>query len=255
MFICNSSWSFHKLIPDKLSFLDFPKKCAELGIHAVELLQNHFLSTNTGYLDQIIYVCKEVKSKIACIALSNDFTIADDSERNKQIDHIKKWLDIAKYLDAPVVRVFTGTKSVRNAAITRAINCFQEVVKKAEELKIKVAIENHWGLSVNPDTLKLIIDTINSPYLGSCIDFGNFQPDDRYYGIELLAPTAFHVHAKSYRFNPDGEEVNIDYKRCINYLKSAGYTGALSIEFEGEEDPIEGTKKTLALIKKYIPNT
>jgi hydroxypyruvate isomerase len=34
-------------------------------------------------------------------------------------------------------------------------------------------------------------------------------------------------------------------------LKSAGYNGVISIEYEGEGDPADGIKRTRELIEKY----
>ena len=45
----------------------------------------------------------------------------------------------------------------------------------------------------------------------------------------------------------------MDYKYLLGLLKDAKYKGAVSIEYEGGGDHMEGVKKTVALILKYWP--
>jgi sugar phosphate isomerase/epimerase len=252
MFTCNSSWSFHRMIPKRMKFLDFPAKCAELGIEAVELLEYHFESKETKYLDKLKAACKKAKVKIACMAIGNDFTIVDDKERQKQIESVIDSLNVASYLGAPTMRVFCGTRSVTDAAVQRVIESYKEVVPIAKKMNIKMGMENHWGASVNPDNVIRIIEGVGSPYFGSCPDFGNWQPDDRYTAMAAVTPYAVHAHAKSYNFLPNGEEKDYDYRRILDILRDADYNGAISIEFEGKGNEITGTKKTVALLKKYL---
>ncbi|MCX7919946.1 MAG: sugar phosphate isomerase/epimerase [bacterium] len=252
MFICNSSWSFHRMIPQRMKLLEFPAKCASLGIEAVELLEYHFESKEEKYLDSLKSACQKAGVKIACLAIGNDFTIVDDKERAKEIKNVIESLNIANYLGAPVMRVFCGTRSVTDAAVHRVIESYKEVVPIAKKLNIKLGMENHWGASVNPDNVVRIIEGVDSPYFGSCPDFGNWQPDDRYTAMAAVAPYAVHVHAKSHAFLPNGEEKDLDYRRLLDILRDAGYDGALSIEFEGKGNEITGVKKTVALLKKYL---
>lgn len=252
MFTCNSSWSFHRMIPKRMKLLEFPAKCASLGIEAVELLEYHFESKDQKYLDKLKAACKKANVKIACLAIGNDFTMVDDKEREKQIKNAIDSLNIASYLGAPTMRVFSGTRSVADAALRRIIEAYKEVAPLAKKLNVKMGIENHWGVSVNPDNVIRIIEGVGSPYLGSCPDFGNWQPDDRYTATAMVAPYAVHAHAKSYNFLPNGEEKDYDYRRIIDILRDAEYTSALSVEFEGKGNEITGTKKTIALLKKYL---
>ena len=115
---------------------------------------------------------------------------------------------------------------------------------------VKFAVENHGGLSGDPAVLAEFVQHFHSPFLGVCLDFGNFE-GDRTIGMQTLAPHAIHVHAKSREFNAQGEETQIDYRMCLSALKAAGYDGVISIEYEGDGDPAIGIKRTRELIEKY----
>ncbi|MBI5567654.1 MAG: sugar phosphate isomerase/epimerase, partial [Chloroflexi bacterium] len=89
-------------------------------------------------------------------------------------------------------------------------------------------------------------------HIGVCLDFRNFDDLARAQkSIELLAPYAIHVHAKSRAFDEAGEEATIDYRTCLSALKAAKYDGAISIEYEGDGDAATGIQKTRDLIEKY----
>jgi sugar phosphate isomerase/epimerase len=79
---------------------------------------------------------------------------------------------------------------------------------------VKFAVENHDGLSSDPAVLAEFVRHFHSPYLGVCLDFGNFEgdPKDLEKSLGSLAPHAMHVHAKSREFSAQGEETQIDYR-------------------------------------------
>ncbi len=108
------------------------------------------------------------------------------------------------------------------AAYDRAVELMSSVLPVAIARNVKFAVENHGGLSDDPALLAEFVQHFHSPYLGVCLDFGNFEGDrdDR---IQALAPHAIHVHAKSREFDTQGEETQIDYRMCLSALKAAGY--------------------------------
>ena len=75
---------------------------------------------------------------------------------------------------------------------------------------------------------------------------------DRYAGVEQLMPFAKAVSAKSYAFDDSGEETTIDYKRMIDIVKAAGYSGYIGIEYEGQKPSAEGIMATKKLLEKHI---
>lgn len=134
--------------------------------------------------------------------------------------------------------------------ILKALDC---VLPLAEQNSINLAIENHRGVSVGTENVLEIINHYGSPYSGTCPDFGNFtNHQDRYRELAKLLPLACMVHAKSYRFTSDGEETEIDYARCISLIKKAGFNGPITVEYEGDGDPMTGSFAARDLIQKYL---
>jgi sugar phosphate isomerase/epimerase len=99
--------------------------------------------------------------------------------------------------------------------------------------------------------MRHMVQAVDSPWLGVCLDLGNFVPERRLAGVEMLAPHAIHVHAKAKAFGADGEEVSIDYGASLAVLQRAGYSGPLVIEYEGDGDPVAGVLCARDLIQRY----
>ena len=99
---------------------------------------------------------------------------------------------------------------------------------------------------------------VDHPRCGTLPDFGNFMINrdkgeeyDRYLGTEQLMPFAKGVSAKTYDFNPSGEETRIAYPRIMDIVKNAGYRGHVGIEYEGNTlDEPTGILKTKQLLVK-----
>lgn len=262
-----SSWSLHRElplteemrrflpreIPSKISLMDFPKLCVEeFGVDAVELCQMHFLSTDWDYVEKVEDALKRTGAKVVNIPVDVGYAAEPDpAKRSADFEVMKRWFQIAKALQSPSIRVNTG-RGTGKEALQLAIEGYRDLVKTAEETGVKLLIENHGGISGNPDNVVRIIEEVESEYLGVCPDFGNFPPETRYEGLEKLADYAVIVHAKTYEFDEQGEEKTIDLKRCVDIFKQKGFDGYYSVEFEGKGDQREGVKKTLALLRKYL---
>jgi len=139
-----------------------------------------------------------------------------------------------------------------NEKIERAISALRLIVTDAETNGVRLGIENHWGISARPDWIIQIVKSVDSPWLGTCPDFGNFPAGvDIYDGLAQLAPRAVHVQAKSWKFDAIGNETRLDYARCFGPFVAAGYQGAITIEYEGNGNDLMDCEKTRALIHKH----
>lgn len=254
MQIAVSSWSLHREFSKKnIDLLEFLKVCRQgFHVNAVELCQMHFSSLDSYFLSQIKKKIVEHKLRIVNIPVDiGDISQLDEINRRKDIEALKKWLNAGKELGSPSIRVNTG-RSEDHFALDRIISAYRELVNYAERIGMKVLIENHGGLSNQPEAILRIIQEVNSPNLRICPDFGNFPPGRRYNDLQKLAPYAFLVHAKTYEFDSRGEEKTIDISRCLDILRKTGYEGYLSIEFEGPGDQFQGVLKSKTLLEKYL---
>jgi len=269
-----SAWSFHEpLYAGKLRQTDVPAEVAALGVRHVELLEMFLWRKPPGILERVLRraapqasptvdysrdTLNELRgarlragTQLVCWAIDTDLTLADAGARRAQLAHIGTAIEAARFLGAPLVRITTGGQEGDSTAVGRAVDALRVALPVAMAGGIKLAIENHGGLSADPNTLVEIVKATSSPSIGVCLDLGNFRVGEAEQGIRLLAPYAIHVHAKTHSFGADGEETQINYRAAMQTLRATNYDSVLSIEFEGEGSPADGIRKTKALIEKH----
>ncbi len=254
------TYSFHRLFERKEMTLEaFPARMKALGIKGISLNDIYFESFDESSLDRV----KAAIAASGCIVTAfvidrnGDFALEDEAIRLSNIEAVRARLASAKKLGAPVVRINVGSTGKGEAAdgavgVDRVIQAIRSLLPTAKDLGLKLCIENHWGVSLRADFVRRIIEGTDPARVGSCLDFKNWPKDaDLYAECSKLAPFAIHTHVKAHAFDARGEETGCDYGRVLAMLKSAGYTGALSIEWEGPTDCIEGVSKTRDLIRKH----
>jgi sugar phosphate isomerase/epimerase len=80
------------------------------------------------------------------------------------------------------------------------------------------------------------------------MDTGNFLSSP-YAALELMAPRAIFVQAKTYYGGGEWYTLELDYKRIADILAKVGYHGYVSLEFEGKEDPHTAVPKPQYWVK------
>jgi sugar phosphate isomerase/epimerase len=170
-----------------------------------------------------------------------------------QKSYLAAAIEAAHFLNAPIIRLTLGGTKDDRAGFERAVELLRNVLPVAMAFDLKLAIENHGGLSGDPAMLIEFVERFASPHIGVCLDFGNFEEDLTGFSkpVRSLAPYAIHVHAKSRAFLENGEEATIDYRAWLSALKAVKYDSAISIEYEGDGDAAVGINRTRALIEKY----
>ncbi len=278
MQVAVSAWSFHQAIYNgQMRQVEALDRAAALEFKYIELLEMFLRPKPPGRLARLFArrpapapdthasqpdygreTLSELRStrlrvglKLVCWAIDTDLASANPNTRRAQLAHIATAMEAARYLGAPLVRITTGGQAGDAAGLKRAIDTLRSIAVVAASSGVRLAVENHYGLSENPQTLADIVAAIDQPHVGVCLDLGNFADGQFEQGTRLLAPLAIHVHAKSHNFGPDGEETKIDYGAALGALKAANYDGAISIEYEGDGDPVEGIRNTRALIEKH----
>lgn len=240
--------------PEDVSLVDFARFAgSEYAISRLELTQVSFPSTEPSYLDELRKAAEAHGAIIQNIPIDVGHICEPDAKiRDEHMSEIKGWMDAAAVIGSLAVRVNTGPERDGSDALSLAVESYALLTEYAERLDMDVLIENHGGLSADPDMIIKIIESVSSERLGACPDFGAFEEDIRYDGLEKLMPFAKLVHAKSYAFDERGEETQIDYARCMEIIKRSGFDGVMSIEFEGDGDQYEGIRKTKELITRYL---
>jgi sugar phosphate isomerase/epimerase len=127
--------------------------------------------------------------------------------------------------------------------------------------------ENHGYFLQDSCRMEELVSAVGHPNYGLLVDMGNFMCADEVSvnALTTVMPYAFHVHAKDFLYKsgaeprPDnswfptraGNHLRgtilghgvVSVGQCIEYVKKCGYTGVLSLEFEGSEEPLDAIRR------------
>lgn len=261
-----AEWSLHKTIfGGKMTNLDFPKAAKDLGIHAVEYVNQFFKdkANDQKYLADLKQRCDDLGVKSLLIMCDGEGALgdADEAKRTKAVENHYRWVEAAKFLGCHSIRVNAQSSGSYDEQVGRAADGLRRLSEFGAKHNINVIVENHGGLSSNGAWLSAVMKKVDHKHCGTLPDFGNFRISgseqyDRYQGVDELMPFAKAVSAKSYDFDADGNEKTIDYVKMMKIVLKHGYHGYCGIEYEGKTTPetegIVATKKLLERVRQQL---
>jgi sugar phosphate isomerase/epimerase len=265
-----SSYSYWHFKPVKFPIEDVIDHAAELGFDGVEILHRQMRDESASYVNGLKKRAMERGLSFPMLSIHQDFVSPAADERQRQIDHTIRCLELSARLGIPCMRLNSGRwKTIKSFddlmkvkgdepplegykledAINWCVSSIEACLPIAEKLGVTMALENHWGLTTSIETLLKIHKIVNSPWLGINLDTGNY-PGDAYQGIAQLAPHATFVQAKTYYGGGEWYTLDLDYKRIAGLLRQAGYGGWVSLEMEGKQEPRSAVSKSFQVLKE-----
>lgn len=266
-----AQWSLHKaLYSGEMTTLDFPKITRDkFDLDAIEYVNQFFpdKAKDKEFIKELNLRCSDNGVKSLLIMVDNEGELSNISkeERDKAVENHKKWIEMAAELGCHSIRVNLHGAKTEEDWIEASIDSLGRLAEFGKENKINVLVENHGQWSSKGYLVAKVIQKIDNEYCGTLPDFGNFcvkrrdgdlwsspcvEEYDKYLGVEEMMPFAKGVSAKTYNFDEEGLESDLDYKKLLNTVHQSGYQGYIGIEYEGdglsEED---GIIKTISLIR------
>lgn len=248
---------------------DIARICREdFEIDGIEYVNQFFENPVEPYLKRLNQQADKHGVKNVLIMVDNEgqMVSTDPAVRRQTVINHRKWVDIAAVLGCHAIRcnAHGGGKSAAEDpdAIDRAAESFSMLVEYAKESKINIIIENHGGLSSDPDWLPGLVKKVNSPHFGILPDYGNYDRGSDIAGaVKKAMPYAKGVSVKA-GWQPDGTHPAYDLEELIQVSKDSGYSGFWGIESsirrsrENRPKDKEGIKadewKAVMLTKKAI---
>lgn len=276
--VCTYSyWHFR---PPKVSVETVFEKAAELGLGGVDILHRQMdlpekeplTAAHRAYLQRLKRHAFRLGVAPACLSIHQNFVQADPAERQRQVEHTHKCLELAYELGVPCIRLNSGRWNTiqdfddlmkarglepilpgytEDDGFKWCIECIEKCIPKAEQCGVIMALENHWGLSRTPEGQLRLINAVPSPWLGALMDTGNFM-EDPYDKLKLIAPKTVYVQAKAYYGGGEWYTLDLDYPRIAKILDDAGYTGYVCLEYEGKEPPDTAVPKGIKLLRSVF---
>lgn len=239
-----AAYSYRDLLQrknDPLPVETFIDDCAMFGLEGTELTSYYLQQDGPpSYFRNLKRQAFLRGLDISGTAVGNDFCHPPGPERDRQLALVKRWIEYADQMDAPVIRIFSGSVKAgqtTEAARRLAIDAIEESCECAGKFGVFLALENHGGLTTEVDEMLKIVRAVKSPWFGVNMDTGNFQSADVYGDLAKLAPYSINVQVKV-KIHPAGKSTEkSDFKRLATILRTAGYRGYIVLEFEEAGDP------------------
>lgn len=256
-----AAYSYRDLLTGKkgnLTLEDFVNDCAKFGLEGTELTSYYFPpSTTLEYLRSIKSLCFRQGLTISGTAIRDELCLPPGEARDAEIAHVKKWIDYAEILGAPVIRIFSGNakkdQSIKEAH-KLAVEGMEECCDYAGKHGVFLALENHGGLTETVDGLLSLVRDVKSPWFGVNLDSGNFHSDDPYADLEKIAPYALNVQIKVVIHRGGSKKGTpaepSDFKRLAKMMRDVGYRGFIVLEYEESDDPRKECPRYLAELRE-----
>ena len=247
-------------------------QAAEIGFDGVEILHKQMAEETNSYMQNLKRRAFSAGLDLCGFSIHQDFIDPSAEIRQREVDHTLKCIDLAHELGIPTLRLNTGrwntikkfddlmaNRGVEpriegytdDDAFKWCIDCIEQCLPAAEKRGVILGLENHWGLSFDPNAIIRICDALPSPWLQVTLDTGNFL-EDPYDKLELLAPRTVLVQAKTYYGGGKWYTLDLDYERIAGIFRRANYQGYISLEFEGTEEHKSGVRKSLEMLRKHF---
>ena len=192
--------------------LDFPRIAREqFGIEGLEFVNQLWEAPTSDYVQRLKRNMASTGTKAVLIMCDGEGFMghAEKAERMAAADNHRKWVDITAELGGHAIRtnMYPGQKQPVSAAeiddfVSRCVESFSKLCEYAAARKISVIIENHGGVSSNPDVVVKLMQQAKLANLGTLPDFGNFPKEiDRYDAVKKLMPFAKGVSFKCFDFD------------------------------------------------------
>lgn len=283
---CVTTYSFGSYISDdRLGIYGVIDKAAEMGFDGIEFTDGYWTESMNVEKAKAVreYAIKKGLDLVAyCTGF--DFINGSDGKLSDEIKRAHAITDFVAELGVKNMRfdvAYSGPVGKKvgisyDACLSRMAEGCREVSKIAESKGIGAMTENHGYFSQDSSRVEKLINETNHENFGALVDIGNFMcaDEDPAMAVGNLAKYAKHVHAKDF-FLKSGMEVDPgdawfktragNYLRgavighgdakvyqCIQILKSSGYDGYYSVEFEGIEDNLVGIELGLKNLKRFL---
>ena len=286
MKISVSTYSYGGYMSDsKLGVYGCIEHAAKEGFDGIEFVEGDWQRDPDG-AKKIREKCAEVGIEPVAFLVGADLINWGENDGKDEIARIERLVDTAAELGCKMLRhdatggLSADHKTLRSfdVLLPKLAERVREVTKYAEQKGVRTMTENHGFFAQDSERVEKLINAVGHPNYGALVDCGNFlcADEEPTHGVGVMAPYAFHVHAKDF-FKKSGMEIDPgdcwfksrggNYLRgtiighgeahiaqSVTILKRAGYDGYLTVEFEGTEDNLTGIGLGRKNLLRFIEN-
>ncbi len=244
-----------------LNALGLVRRAAERGVHLVQIADNLPLDALSS-ADLMALVNEAQRLGVAI----------EVGTRGIQPNHLRRYLEIAQRCGSSILRVVVDTRD-HHPEPAEVIAVLRRMLPEFKRAKVTLAIENHDRFKVR--TLVDIIYSLDSPYVGICLDtvnsFGALEDPRRV--VAELGPHVVNLHIKDFRVRrldhnmgfmvegtPAGQGM-LDLPELLHQLQGRSFNAILELWPAPEADADATAAKedawvvaSLPVLRQYIPD-
>jgi len=245
------------------------EQAARMGFDGIELLLVQMTSEDKPYLNKLKKLAFHSGLDLMGFSTHQGYVFPEKERRDEEIKKTIHQIELAYELGIPTMRLNTGRwgtsgsfdELMANRGIEPVlegyteedgfkwvIDSIEQFIQIAEKCGVVIGLENHWGLGRTAEGVNRIVKAIDSPWLMVTLDTGNFL-EDPYDQLEMLADQTILMQAKTYYGEGKWYTLDLDYPRIGEIMRKVGYKGYISLEFEGQEDPLIAVPKSLEVLR------
>jgi sugar phosphate isomerase/epimerase len=195
-------WQWHATAETPLSMIDMVNRTADLGVRLFQICDYPAIdSYDTSDLDQLRVRATERGVRLEL------------GTRGVQPQHLRRYLEMARRLDATLVRSMINTADHRPSP-DEAVELLTSVAPVFEEAGVTIALETYEQVPVS--TLVDIVTRVGAPSIGICVDPANCVAalELPTATVEAVAPYARNIHVKDFAFSRQNGWVGFTLAGC-----------------------------------------
>jgi len=221
--------------------------CAENGVDALDATGYYFPGYPKTPPDDYVYALKRTAFlngvAISGTGVRNNFAVADEGARKRDVQMVKNWIVVASKLGAPVIRVFSGPERppghTFDEALDWMVSDFKQCAAFGKDHGVVVGIQQHNDfLKTAAETIR-VIQAVDSEWFGCILDIGSLRSGDPY-------AVSWQIKEEVGR-NGKPEPANLSRIKAL--IDAHGYRGYVPFEALGPGDPHPRITAFLAKIR------
>ncbi|WNR42647.1 sugar phosphate isomerase/epimerase family protein [Paenibacillus roseipurpureus] len=270
---------FQALKSGEMTIMDVIDWIADHGGEHVEIVpMGYDLRGNFELADAIREKAKARGLDISNYAIGANFLTETEEAYLQEIERVKGEVDLAARLGVKKMRHDVARSedlSIRNfnANLGRLADACRQIADYASQYGIVTSVENHGYFVQHSERVQALIHAVDRDNFKTTLDVGNFLcvDEDSVAAVTNNLPFASIIHVKDFYVRPScqnpGESWfksshgnylrgaivghgDIDMREVLRVVKSSGYDGYISLEFEGMEECKKGTLIGLQNIRR-----
>ena len=277
-----STYSLHRdIAAGTMDVRDIPRWIAEHGGEHMEIVPIGFsLLDKPDLIDDIRAAAEEAGIELSNYAVGGNFAVDGDAAYRRAIEETKAHVDVARRLGVKLMRHDVASRPPQEATmrrfeedLPRLVAACREIADYAARYGIVTSVENHGYYVQASDRVQRLVAAVDRPNFRTTLDVGNFLCADEnpLAAVKKNIGIASMVHLKDFYVRPPRARLGEGWFRTaggywlrgavtghgdlplediLAVIKSSGYDGYISIEFEGMEDCRAACRIALRLMRE-----